>query len=146
MERIGITIESVFSFYDTALAEDGKLVSFPGAVEALSWLKARGDKVCLISVCSKEEWEHLKERILDRVDVPLYFCETEDGKRQLCTEHRLATYVDSSLLSLGQLPESVTTKFLFRPKKKEVLQYARLLKTVIQVETWEQILLKLMQK
>ncbi len=146
MSNIGIDIEVILDVMGTLLSSDGRPVLFPNALEAIRRLKGQGHTISLVCCVQANEGVHLMQQVRTVLKDPLYFCRDEEGRKQICTNCQLTTYIDGSLLSLGQLPDPVTTRLLFRPRRSEIQQYGGLLKKVTQVENWGEIVTQLSKK
>ena len=137
---------------DTSFFGDNFLqtAAVKGAFEAIRELMDRrfGDRVFIISRCGStgeaktRAWfvAHRFHRITGIPVENLRFCRKRSEKAGICAKLGITHFIDDRLEIVGQLPDGVVGKFLFRPKFKEVQRFAHLLPRVQQVQSWQEVL------
>lgn len=149
----GVIIDRVNDGTDTSFFTDNYLqtTALPGVFDALRQLveKRFGDKIFLVSKCGQRvqnktlHWLN-HHRFYDFTGIGrnhVYFCRERHEKAGICEKIGITHFIDDRLEVLGNLT-TVSTLYLFQPRPDEVRRFARFLKYVKQVNSWQEILEK----
>lgn len=147
----GVIIDRVNDGTDTSFFTDNYLqtTAVPGVFDALRQLveKRFGDKVFLVSKCG----QRVQNKTLHWLDHHFFyditgigrnhvqFCRERHEKAGICEKLGITHFIDDRLEVLGSLT-TVSTLYLFQSRSDEVRRFARFLKYVRQVDSWQEIL------
>lgn len=147
----GVIIDRANDGTDTSFFSDNYLrtTQMRGAFHALNRVRQEvgAENVFVVSKCSpaierkSRAWlVHMNFYGLTGIrETNVRFCRTREGKAPICAELGITNFVDDKLEVLSYL-ETVSTRFLFRPKAEEVGLYRQHLGGVIRVESWREFL------
>lgn len=151
----GVIINRVNNGADTSFLSNNYLHTPPirEVFTALHQLvqKRFGDRVFLVSKCG----QRVQDKTLHWLDLHSFyyhtaigrdrvrFCRERYEKAGVCKELGITHFVDDRLEVLGNLT-MVGTLYLFQPRPNEVLRFARFLKRVRRVNSWQEILTELL--
>jgi len=117
----------------------------PGAFDSLAKLAQVFD-VYLVSKCGPTTEEKTRQWLAHNdffkrtgiLESHVRFCRKRLDKAGICAELGVTHFVDDRLEVLSYLPPDVR-KYLFRPNPEEVQKFAKFLKKVTTVESWQKL-------
>ncbi|MEV0808060.1 hypothetical protein [Micromonospora sp. NPDC050200] len=144
----GVIIERSDGDEDTSFFGDNYLRTPPldGVFEALAEVVPLFDEAYVVSKCSEPTERRTREWLTDhdfhaRTGIGperLRFCRTRPEKGPIAARLGLTHFVDDRLEVLGHL-DTVPHRYLLRPRQDEVDAYAALLPGVHRVESWPEL-------
>lgn len=147
----GVIIDRSNDNKDTSFFSDNYLntTAVPGAFEAIGRIiKARfQDRAYIVSKCGRKteaktkEWlkHHKIYEITGIKEENAIFCRTRYEKAPICKEKGITHFIDDRMSVLRHM-DTVPYKYLFNPSQEELDEQPDMLKDVVIVKTWSDVL------